>query len=33
MQDQVQFAGFTLVCDHRMVFGAEAARFLETLSG
>jgi len=33
MQDQVQFAGFTLVCDHRVVFGADAAHFLETLSG
>jgi len=26
-------AGFTLSCDHRVVFGADAARFLETLSG
>ena len=26
-------AEFTLSCDHRVVFGAEAARFLETLSG
>jgi len=25
-------AEFTLSCDHRMVFGADAARFLETLS-
>jgi hypothetical protein len=33
MQDQVQFAGFTLVCDRRVVFGADAAHFLETLSG
>ncbi|MEJ2381889.1 MAG: dihydrolipoamide acetyltransferase family protein [Gammaproteobacteria bacterium] len=26
-------AEFTLSCDHRVVFGADAARFLETLSG
>jgi len=33
MQDQVHFAGFTLDCDHRVVFGADAAHFLEALSG
>ena len=26
-----QGAFFTLACDHRVVFGADAARFLETL--
>ena len=28
-----QGAFFTLACDHRVVFGADAARFLETLEG
>jgi len=31
--EQEGFAEFTLSCDHRVVYGADAARFLETLAG